>query len=182
MENAKTDNAALEKLLGDYEPYIARLVAAYTIPGYQTEDLMQEARAAFCAAVKEYSDSFGVRFATYAGVCVNHKLGDLLKGSLASKRKGSTFSLDDGEELRFDLPSDSPGPEEKIIEQEHRDAFVNVIRNGLTNFEYKVTLLYLEGYKYKEIAEKLLAEYPYATAKSVDNALSRVRNKLKDLL
>lgn len=180
---AKEDNSALEVLLEKYEPLISYLVGDTEINGYQREDLMQESRAAFCAAAKNYAQDSGVKFSTYAATCINHKLSDLKKGTLAEKRKGNTLSLDSEDDLLLEyLASDEPGPEEKALKSERTETVYEIIKKSLTDFEYKVTLLFMEGYKYKDIAEKLAKEYPEATAKSVDNALTRVRNKLKELL
>lgn len=181
LERAKTDNSALETLLASYDGYISKLVSGFTITGYQWDDLMQEARSAFCSAVKAYRLTSGVKFSTYAAVCINNRLGDLLKGSLADKRAWTVMSIDD-EDVNLELASDELGPEEKFIEEEMREEFFDVVKEALTDFEYKVTQLFLEGYKYKDIAHALEAEYPDATAKSVDNALSRAKNKLKELL
>ena len=183
LTKAKTDNAALEKLLDEYEPFLSYLTAKIDVEGYQREDLLQEARAAFCTAVKTFRADGGAKFSTYAATCVNHRLGDLRKGSMADKRKGAVYSLDIKEDVYLDyLASDEPGPEEKVLELEQKETFASVIKNSLTDFEYKVTLLFLEGLKYKDIAERLAPEYPDASAKSVDNALTRVRNKLKEIL
>lgn len=182
LDEAKTDNFALEALLEKYEPLISYLVGDNEINGYQREDLMQESRAAFCAAAKNYDTASNVKFSTYAASCVNHRLSDLRKGTLAEKRKGNTYSLDDDDSLLERLASDELGPEEKAIENERTESIFEIIKSALTDFEYKVTLLFMEGYKYKDIAERLSKDYPDVTPKSVDNALTRVRKKLKELL
>ena len=181
IEKAKVDNAALETLLKNYDAYLSKLVKGFTIVGYQREDLMQEARAAFCSAVKAYTPNKGIKFPTFAAVCVNNRLGDILKGTLTDKRNGATYSIDD-ESVFLELVSDELGPEDKILENEFREEFEENVKESLTDFEYRVMQLFLEGYKYKDILERLTPIYPKTTIKSIDNALTRVKNKLKELL
>ena len=48
------------------------------------------------------------------------------------------------------------------------------ISMALSEFEYKVFILYLNGLSYKEMAERL-----HTHTKSVDNALCRVKSKIQ---
>ena len=65
---------------------------------------------------------------------------------------------------------------EYIITKED-DAAIEHLLSFLSHKEYSVMKLFLDGYSYKQIAEKL-----GITPKSADNALSRARKKLKALL
>mgnify|MGYP000562155357 CR=1 FL=1 len=49
-------------------------------------------------------------------------------------------------------------------------------KNGSANFEYQVLELYLKGYDYTQIAEKL-GKQP----KAIDNALQRIRSKVREV-
>ena len=65
-------------------------------------------------------------------------------------------------------------PETFVIEQENLQRLRTKIASILSPLERKVFTLYLGGYRYEEICEKLLLP-----RKSIDNALSRVRRKLR---
>ena len=51
------------------------------------------------------------------------------------------------------------------------------IKESLSKLEYKILALFLQDYSYSEIAEKI-----NATEKVVDNALQRIRKKLRPKL
>ncbi|MBR3935065.1 MAG: RNA polymerase subunit sigma-70, partial [Oscillospiraceae bacterium] len=65
-------------------------------------------------------------------------------------------------------------PETDWIEKEELSDLKKQILSVLSDFEADVLRLYLRGFSYKTIAEKL-----GKTEKSVGNALSRVKNKLR---
>lgn len=67
-------------------------------------------------------------------------------------------------------------PEEKVISQETAEEIHQQIHISLSILEHKVLLMYLNGYSYKEIAAKL-----NTGEKTIDNALVRVRKKIKDI-
>ena len=69
------------------------------------------------------------------------------------------------------------GPEEMIIDIENETEMLNKIRNGLTDFEDQVLLLKIGGLKNKEIADVLDRD-----DKSVDNALQRIRGKVRKII
>ena len=50
------------------------------------------------------------------------------------------------------------------------------IKERLSKFEYQVLELYLKGYDYTQIAEKL-GKQP----KAIDNALQRIRSKVREV-
>jgi hypothetical protein len=54
--------------------------------------------------------------------------------------------------------------------------FVDKIKNALSSYENEVLGYYLQGYNYNDIAIKL-----DVTPKSIDNALTRIKNKLNFL-
>ena len=71
------------------------------------------------------------------------------------------------------IPSTTLSPELEVIYEENNKNLNDLISNKLSEFEQQVLQLYLEGYKYNDIIEKLNVTY-----KSVDNALSRIKTKL----
>lgn len=65
-------------------------------------------------------------------------------------------------------------PKKIIIEKEDYDFFKETIKLELSKMEYDILQLFLTGASYSDIANNLSI-----TEKSVDNALSRIRKKLK---
>jgi RNA polymerase sporulation-specific sigma factor len=67
-------------------------------------------------------------------------------------------------------------PEESMLSQEKVDEILHEVNNKLSAFEKSVLKIYVDGYNYVEIAQKLKKE-----PKSIDNALNRIKIKLKYL-
>ena len=65
-------------------------------------------------------------------------------------------------------------PESILIDRENVSALENEMEKSLSSLENRVLHLYLEGNSYIEIAE-ILGKTP----KSIDNALRRIRKKIK---
>ena len=65
-------------------------------------------------------------------------------------------------------------PEELVLARESKEELDAAFSRCLSRFEIKVLDLYLEGLSYREIAQRLSRD-----AKSVDNAVQRIRRKLE---
>ena len=82
------------------------------------------------------------------------------------------------EDYDFDQIQDDSAPtDDFVILKEYNAELFNRLSQILSQREFSVIRLYMNGFSYKQIAEKL-----GATVKSVDNSLSRARQKLKKLL
>ena len=138
--------------------------------GYEEEDILQESVLAFLRALNSYDEKKEAGFRTYASVCIKNHIFSILR----SGRKEKNSAMVDYVPIEdLDLASENE-PETDWIEKE---AFLSVKRRvlkDLSGFEKEVLGFYLCGYSYKAIAEKL-----GKTEKSVGNALSRVRKKLR---
>ncbi len=71
------------------------------------------------------------------------------------------------------MPSEK-NPEELLIDKENVERLEKTIEKELSGFEKQVLDLYLTGMKYSEIARVLGRD-----GKSTDNALQRIKSKLK---
>ena len=72
------------------------------------------------------------------------------------------------------LETDEDTTEEKLIKYERMKDFKEKTKVILSIFEQDVLKEHLKGYSYKEIAKKL-----NTNEKAIDNAVQRIRNKLK---
>ena len=75
-----------------------------------------------------------------------------------------------------EVVSDDSSPEQIFLNREALEAVMNGIQTLLTPMERKVLFAALEGMDYQTIAKSL-----NISPKSVDNALQRVRRKLKTI-
>ena len=96
----------------------------------------------------------------------------------ASGRNPSQVSIDHIENLETPLTEEqipkAKDPQEILIQQENTFDWMHRARNLLSETEREALRLYLGGYTYQEMAASL-----QCTTKAVDNALQRVRRKLR---
>ena len=151
-----------------YLPLIVKTAKQYC-PENQVEDVVQEAILALYSAVKNF-DPQKSSFSAFASLCVKRSVIAHLRKSNSKKAipQELVLSIED-----VDLPY-SDNPENILIEKEDYKALTDNIRLELSNMEYKVLQLFLEGKSYSQIAKSI-----NTTEKSVDNALSRIRKKIK---
>ncbi len=172
-------------------------------PVLQREDLKQEAIVVFYNSILSYDiEQTEVEFGLYAKICIRNALVSLLR---AQKRHVSevltgSFDMDSvsmggagdvthsfnashaiyladviGRMNTFD--HDSEDPSVRILEQERIKNLYSVIRKNLSNFEYRVWQLYMSGRTAAEIGRMVGKD-----EKSINNAIYRIRRKLRALL
>ena len=156
-----------------YMPYIQKRANSVKIAGLEKDDLVQEGLIGLFKAINSYDKLLGTAFSTYAITCINNCINTAVKQAARKKHLplNSYLSLsnEDGIELR-----DTYSLEDVAISKEEYDSLQKKINDDLSEFEKDVLALYLRGYDYTALAERL-----DTTAKSVDNALQRARKKLK---
>ena len=163
------DEAALAALIAKFMPVIRRFARAAVCPGLDFDDAVQEGYIGLFHAVKSFEEEGGqASFSTYATVCIRNAV--VAARRAAGRKKHHTLSG----ALPLDEQVTAPGPEELAILKEQVHEAVKSIDTELSSFEKKALLLSLRGQSYTEIATELSK-----TPKAVDNALVRVRRKLK---
>lgn len=174
---AKSGDAdAVSVLIARLIPVVKNKVSLYKDcwPGH--DDLFQEGMLGLLSATKTFDPSREASFKTYASVCIVNRITSAIRGAAGKKRipENQFVSLEDEE-----LPLSEPhlNPEEVVLDNEAVETIQAALSKLLSPFEHKVLMLYLNGHSYEEIAMQL-----DSTAKSVDNALQRVRRKLKFLM
>lgn len=177
----KGDESAFNELTHRYLFLIQAKASTYYKMGLEQDDLLQEGTLGLLNAARAYDAAGGASFKTYAGICIERRL--LTAYRTAARQKNlplNTFlslsDMLDNQDIEAQLASDFLiNPEDLVI---HREDFKQVkqrIEESLSSFELEVLSLYLTGRTYEEIAQKL-----NVTAKAVDNALQRIRKKLKE--
>ncbi len=138
----------------------------------ETEDLTQEGLLGLYAAAVSFKEGAGASFATYAGVCVYNRMLSAVRsyGSSGNRTLNESVSLDSGEALL--PPGEDPG--EAMELRERMAALQKKLQGALSPLEYRVLELYLCGCARREIPKRL-----GLSQKSCDNALHRVRSKLR---
>ena len=170
------DSDSFSELVERYNPMLKKILNSYTteeMSKEDVEDLGQEALIAFYRAIinfdKEQSD---VEFGLYAKICVTNSMISLKRAAA----KKSNESLVGDEEMNS--ITDPDGEVSKFFEmRESERELGEQIEKTLSVYENEVWSYYVNGYSTKEIAIKLSS-----SEKSIDNAIFRIRRKLKTLL
>lgn len=171
------DNTSLLHLISRYVELIDRKLGKYGFSSPDQEDIKQEALISFMDAIRSYRFDLGVKFSTYANRCIDNSIKNSLAKLNTKKAKllSAALSIEDaGEKDILQLLQNNP--EQIYIDKEKYQNILTVINTNLSDFEKNVLYHYLDGDFYLEIAELL-----GTTPKAVDNALQRVRKKLKAL-
>ena len=160
------DESAFALLASSYKPLIDSMAKKYfrksVNAGIAEEDFVQEATMAFYSAVCSYADDKGVTFGLYAKICLRNRLVSMLR-SLSKKQRRTP-----------DEAEASSDPAYRLLEKEAVMRAEKKIRSALSELEWSVLCLYLDKKSYDEISEEL-----GIAKKSVDNALYRIKKKLK---
>ena len=164
------DETAQAAIITRLLPGIRRVAADSTVPGLEREDAEQEGLIALFRAIESYRPQAEVSFETYAMCCVRNGITDARLRAGRKKHQPLNHSVPLEDESRA-----VPGPEEQAGDKEQYRTTVRILRTGLTPTEGRVLLLRLDGCDYRTIARRL-----GVSPKAVDNALTRVRAKLKN--
>ena len=165
------DAKALNQLVSAYLPIAEAM--AHKLFAADCEDMAQEGLLALTTAVHSFDPGKGVPFSAYAVVCLRNAMLTSYRRSRARKRGGGEEKLPywEAEEAGDAGASD---PQQIVAQREQVSRLLKQAESVLSSFEKQVLSLHLDGYSYKDISRLL-----HKPEKSVDNALQRVRKKLK---
>lgn len=174
----KGDQNAFGRLLEVYDPLISATVSRFKISGMSDadeEDLRQEAVLAFYSALVAYDPSFsGVEFGLYAKVCICNRLVSQMR--ILKRHLSHSVVSYDTEKLLEQLAY-TEDPAARIVEIESERSLLRLINGNLSPYEQRVFRMYVSGMSSAKMAEKL-----ESTEKSINNAVYRIRKKLKEIL
>ncbi len=153
--------------------------------GYDLNDLYQDALVGFSDALVSYRTDKHAALSSFITLCVDRKLQVSIKkaGRLKNKLLNESLSLEhtysNYTSPLMDLLSDNSqnDPLERIVKEEKTMELVDSIEKSLSESEYEVYSLMINGLKYDEIATLL-----NKNLKQIDNSIQRVRAKIKKIL
>lgn len=165
------DSGAYSALVSRYLFVVRKRAANYYSDEFDFDDLMQEGFIGLLNAIRGYDESAPASFSTFARLCIDRSMISAVRRGLRKKQIPRSMLVALGDE---DAPLQGGDPEEAVIDKEDLLTLRRRIDKTLSDRERQVLSLYLEGRNYGEIAERL-----GISQKSVDNALSRLRAKLR---
>ena len=153
--------------------------------GYDYNDLYQDALVGFSDALVSYRTDKHAALSSFITLCVDRKLQVCIKkaGRLKNKLLNDSLSLEHVYDAYtsplMDLLSDNNknDPLENIAKEEKMAELVANIRNSLSDREYEVFSLMVNGLKYDAIATLLNKDL-----KQIDNTIQRVKAKIKKIV
>ena len=174
-------------LMEKHKNLVRKKARAMYLMGGDSDDLIQEGMIGLYKAIRDYDGSRGASFHTFAELCISRQLYSAVEASRRQKHQPLNFyvSIYDKEnedsannQLAMGGLSDwTRNPEELMIDQENLTSMEEEISRKLSRFEKDVLNLYLSGMNYSQIAETL-----GKGSKTTDNALQRIRKKIKNFV
>ena len=187
MEAKNGDIIALEFLINKYKNFVKAKARSYFLIGADREDIIQEGMIGLYKAIRDFRDDKLSSFRAFAELCITRQIITAIKTATRQKHipLNSYVSLnkpiydEDSDRTLLDILSGTKitDPEELMINREEYNDIEFKMGEILSELEWKVLTLYLEGKSYQEIAVDLQRH-----VKSIDNALQRVKRKLERYL
>ena len=169
------DKNSMEELLTRYSGVVRVRARGFFLVGGEIEDLIQEGMIGLYHAINDYKQSVnGASFKNFAYLCITRRIIDAVKASARKKNMplNGYISLVSADEMY------SPdGPEEELLRREDKREFMQRMCRVLSDFEFRVTVMYMDGMSCADICESTGKD-----GKSVDNALQRSKKKLQTLI
>ncbi len=164
------DRAATEELLDRYKHAVRRCARRYAFRAFtEADDLVQEGMIGLYAAIGGYSPEGGKSFKNFVYLCVERRIISYRR-FLSRRMPEEAVAQCDPEEIS----ESAANPEDMLIGSETDEELRLRLTRSLSDFEFRVVTMYLEGMSYAEISEATGKD-----VKSIDNALVRAKRKLQ---
>src|SRR5213076_1845300 len=175
---------AYDRLVRRYHSFVRLKAASYFLVGGDSEDLIQEGLVGLYKAIRDFRSDRESSFRNFAELCITRQIITAVKTATRNKHTplngyvsfaSSPAGASDGEPT---LDEVIPGPEARdpvlqAISSEELRSLVDCLSTALSELESRVLSLYLDGYSYEQVGERLQCD-----TKTVDNALQRVKRKV----
>lgn len=182
-------------ILNKYKNLVRKKANSMYILGGDTEDLIQEGMIGLFKAMRDYDFGRDASFFTFAELCISRQMYTAMQASNRKKHMplNTYISLYSSVNETGEAPQNQQdsqlllegvlqagaqeNPEALLIDQENVEFIENVIESQLSNLEKQVLELHMTGMNYVQVAKVLGRD-----EKSTDNALQRVKLKIKKAL
>lgn len=183
------ESAITDYIMDKYKNLVRSKAKSMYILGADREDLIQEGMIGLFKAIRDYDTGRDASFFTFADLCISRQMYTAVQAAGRQKHtplntyislyanaseNGGTESGEERELIDSMLSKSGKNPEDLLIDRENVELLEKIIEKELSSFENQVLDLYLTGMKYSQIAKVLGRD-----DKSTDNALQRIKTKLK---
>lgn len=183
------ESAITDYIMDKYKNLVRSKAKSMYILGADREDLIQEGMIGLFKAIRDYDTGRDASFFTFADLCVSRQMYTAVQAAGRQKHtplntyislyanaseNGGSEGGEERELIDSMLSQSEQNPEDLLIDRENVELLEKIIEKELSPFENQVLDLYLTGMKYNQIAKVLGRD-----DKSTDNALQRIKTKLK---
>lgn len=177
----------IDFIMNKYKNLVKSKAKSMYILGADKDDLIQEGMIGLFKAVRDYDSGRDASFFTFADLCISRQMYTAVQASRRQKHiplntyislyataKENAENEEDMALVNVLALKSEQSPEEMLIDKENLEQLEKTIEKELSSFEKQVLDLYLTGMRYTQIAKVLGRD-----EKSTDNALQRIKTKLK---
>ena len=175
---------AYDRLIRRYRGFVRLKSSSYFLLGGDSDDLIQEGLVGLYKAIRDYRTDRESSFRNFAELCITRQIITAVKTASRNKHaplnqyvsfaQSPAAAGDSETTLEEILPGPiSDDPVDRVIATEELSSLVSCLSSVLSELESSVLSLYLDGYSYEVVAERLECD-----TKTVDNALQRVKRKV----
>jgi len=180
----KGDVIAMDVLLNKYAFLVRKRANGLFLIGADKDDLIQEGMIGLFKAIISYDEDKDASFDTFASLCINRQMISAIRGANRNKHKLlneyiSIYSGEDQQESQYavSIPDNKFNPENIITQEETIEHILSKISGRLSKMESNVFDLLVEGQTITFMCKTLEKD-----AKSIDNAIQRVKHKVRNIL
>ena len=179
----------IDYIMEKYKNIVRSKARAMFILGADNDDLIQEGMIGLFKAIRDYDIGRDASFYTFAELCISRQIYTAVQASRRQKhiplnnyvsiygQVGENGDDEDNHLLEILHSVSEKSPEEMVIDRENIKGLELEIEEMLSPLEKQVLDLHITGMSYIEIAKILGRD-----EKSTDNALQRVKGKIKKIV
>ncbi|MDQ3607307.1 MAG: RNA polymerase sporulation sigma factor SigH [Actinomycetota bacterium] len=178
------DATAYNRIVRRYQGFVRLKASSYFLAGGDSEDLIQEGLVGLWKAVRDFRSDRESSFRNFAELCITRQIITAVKTATRNKHSplnqyvsfsSTPAGTSEGEPTLDEIIAGPTvhDPANQVISSEELQSLVGCLSTALSELESRVLALYLDGRPYEEIAGRIGVD-----AKTVDNALQRVKRKV----
>ncbi len=175
---------AYDQIVRRYRRFVRVKASSYFLLGGDADDLIQEGLLGLFKAVRDYKPEREASFRGFAELCITRQIITAVKTATRNKHTPLNQYVSFAQtpaaagDSETTLEEILPGPEahdpvNQVVSSEELDSLMGCLTSVLSELESHVLALYIDGYSYEVIGERLECD-----TKTVDNALQRVKRKV----
>ena len=179
------DEIAMENIVNLFRAKVTAISREYFLVGAGFDDIIQEGMIGLFKAVYSYNAQKNHNFGSYASLCIERQIQTAIKN--ANRLKNNPLNSyvpisqfddrnDDEEKLKLVLVDDDSNIEQNYINKELNTVVMSKVKALLTDEQFKLLKMFLNGKSYIEMAQAL-----NISTKQVDNNLQAIKRILKRL-